>query len=230
MFGRGLVQPVEFDHIANPPSHPELLDLLAKEIALRKFDLKWFLREIALSQTYQHSSELPVGAKDPSESSFAMALLKPLSPEQMAWSMMQASGLIDSELRAQGKKPNELATFARLSANEVPFVTLFGSPPGEPADLGFQATLDQTLFLNNGAVVRGWLAPRTGNLTDRLSKLKDAAAIAEELCLSVLTRVPTAEEQKEVADFLARHSADKPTALQELGWALMASAEFRFNH
>jgi hypothetical protein len=109
-------------------------------------------------------------------------------------------------------------------------VSLFGSQAGEPADLGFQATLDQTLFLANGALVRGWLAPRPGNLTDRLSKIKDAGPLAEELYLSVLTRYPTTEEQKEVADFLSRHTADRPMALQELAWALLASAEFRFNH
>jgi hypothetical protein len=159
-----------------------------------------------------------------------VALLKPLSPEQMAWSLMQASGFIDSERLAQGKRPNELALFNKLLANEAPFVALFGSQPGEPADLGFQATLDQTLFLNNGGLVRGWLAPRAGNLTERLLKLKDARAVGEELYLSVLTRLPTAEEQKEVGDYLARHGADKPAALQELAWALMASAEFRFNH
>jgi hypothetical protein len=230
MFGRGLVQPVEFDHIANPPSHPELLDLLARELAARKYDIKAFLREIALSQAYQRSSQLPAGVKEFPENSFAVALLRPLSPEQMAWSMMQATGLLDVQRQAQGKKPDEQALFTKLTANEAAFVTLFGSPPGEPADLGFQATLDQTLFLSNGALVRGWVTPQAGNLTDRLAKLKDAAAVAEELYLSVLTRLPTADEQREVADHLTRHGSDKPAALQELAWALLASAEFRFNH
>jgi hypothetical protein len=230
MLGRGLVHPVDFDHPANPPSHPELLDLLAKDLAARKFDIKSFLRDIALSQTYQRSSELPKGGKELAENSFALALLKPLSPEQMAWSMMQATGLLDSERKAQGKKPNEQALFAKLANNEAPFVALFGSQAGEPADLGFQATLDQTLFLANGALVRGWLAPRPGNLMDRLNKIKDGGPLAEELYLSVLTRYPTTEEQKEVADYLARHVSDRPVALQELAWALLASAEFRFNH
>jgi len=230
MLGRGMVHPVDFDHPANPPSHPELLDLLTRDFAARKFDIKSFFREIALSQTYQRSSELPKNVKELPENSFALGLLKPLSPEQMAWSMMQATGLLDSERKAQGKKPNEQALFAKLANNEAPFVSLFGSQAGEPADLGFQATLDQTLFLANGALVRGWLAPRAGNLTDRLSKLKDAGPLAEELYLSVLTRYPTSEEQKEVADFLIRHTADRVAALQELTWALLASAEFRFNH
>jgi hypothetical protein len=229
LLGRGLVHPVDFDHPANPPSHPELLDQLAKELADRKFDIKSLLRDIALSQTYQRSSELPAGEKELPENSFALGLLKPLSPEQLAWSMMQATGLLDSERKAQ-KKPDEQALFAKFANNEAPFVKLFGSQAGEPADLGFQATLDQTLFLANGALVRGWLSPRPGNLMDRLSKIKEAAPLAEELYLSVLTRYATTEEQKEVADFLTRHIGDRPAALQELIWALLASAEFRFNH
>ena len=65
MMGRGLVHPLDLDHSANPPSHPELLDLLADEFAAHKFDVKWLLREIALSKTYQRSSELPAGGEGP---------------------------------------------------------------------------------------------------------------------------------------------------------------------
>ena len=57
-----------------------------------------------------------------------------------------------------------------------------------------------------------------------------ADAVADELYLSVLTRFPDAVERKEIADFLAQRAADRPTALQDLAWALLTSAEFRFNH
>ena len=85
MIGRGLVHPLDLDHPGNPPSHPELLDLLADEFAAHKFDVKWLLREIALSKTYQRSSEVPAGAKDLAPDRFAVAPLKPLSPEQLAY-------------------------------------------------------------------------------------------------------------------------------------------------
>ena len=42
---------------ANPPSHPELLDLLTDEFVAHHFDVKWLLREFALTETYQRSSE-----------------------------------------------------------------------------------------------------------------------------------------------------------------------------
>ena len=61
LLGRGLVHPLDLHHSDNPPSHPELLDLLAEEFAAHDFDIKWLLREIALSKTYQRSSVMPSG-------------------------------------------------------------------------------------------------------------------------------------------------------------------------
>lgn len=59
MFGRGIVHPLDLHHSGNPPVHPELLDALGEGLASLKFDLRNFVREIALSQTYQRSSEIP---------------------------------------------------------------------------------------------------------------------------------------------------------------------------
>tara|TARA_Y100001933_G_scaffold6899_1_gene6203 strand:- start:3278 stop:5677 length:2400 start_codon:yes stop_codon:yes gene_type:complete len=59
MFGRGIVHPLDFHHSENPPTNPVLLNTLAAGLADLDFDLRKFMREIALSQTYQRSSELP---------------------------------------------------------------------------------------------------------------------------------------------------------------------------
>jgi len=58
MMGKGLVEPVDFHHASNPPSHPELLDLLARSFVEMKSDLRGFLRELALTDTYQRGFEL----------------------------------------------------------------------------------------------------------------------------------------------------------------------------
>jgi hypothetical protein len=63
-------------------------------------------------------------------------------------------------------------------------------------------------------------------LLDRLSKLSQADAVAEELFLSVLTRRPTDEERKDVAAYLQGHAENRTAALGDLAWALLTSAEF----
>lgn len=230
MMGRGIVDPVEYDHPANPPSHPELLQMLSEEFVASKYNVKAMIRGIVMSETYQRTSETPKG-KEVDPKAFAVASLKAMTPEQFARSMMQATGLIDADLKAQGKKRNEPAVYAKLSAQVAPFVKLFGAQPGDAAFAqDFEATLDQTLFLTNGATLRTWLAPRPGNLTARAGALKDDSQVADELYLTILTRTPTAEERKEVADYLTRQQANRAAALQDLAWALLTSAEFRFNH
>lgn len=229
MLGRGLVHPLDMDHPDNPPSHPGVLTLLTEEMASSKYDIREILREIALSNTYQRSSAMPVGIKVFPPTSLAVARLKPLSPEQLAWSSMQASGLTDAEVKAAGKTATPQAITAKLQGNLTHFTAMYGGKAGQP-DPAFEANLDQTLFLSNGSLIRSWLAPRNGNLVDRLVQIKEPNGIAEELYLSVLTRYPEESERREIAEFLKTRPENPSGALQELVWALMASTEFRFNH
>ncbi len=206
MLGRGIVNAPEWDHSNNPPSHPELLDLLAAEFVKHGSDVKWLVRQIALSDTYQRSSEVPATLTEVPPDRYLVATLKPLSPEQLAFAISQAGG-----------QPNGTAALGT-------FRNMFGARPGEPQD-NFTATLDQTLFLKYGTTIRGALAGRAATL----AKLPDSDAIAEELFLSALSRHPTADEKADVAGVL-KNAKDRNAALSELVWAIVASAEFRFNH
>jgi hypothetical protein len=71
LFGRGIVHPVDFHHAANPPSHPDLLALLADELAISGFDIRKMLRELALTRAYQRACDTPdvdsIGLPDPAE-------------------------------------------------------------------------------------------------------------------------------------------------------------------
>ncbi|MBI3866501.1 MAG: DUF1553 domain-containing protein [Planctomycetia bacterium] len=262
MFGRGIVHPVDLDHSENPPSHPLLLAMLTDELARERLDIKSFLREIALSNTYQRSSRPPAGdanAKQPADSLFAAALLKPLSPAQFAWSAMQATGEIDAnrpainpdaleldaELKAKVKagqvepdkqplvnKAFEAEMHKKLVGYEQRFVQLFGGEPGHPPET-FDTTTDQVLFLANDPAIAGFLRPKTGNLAERLLKLPEdhPEQVAEELFLSTLTRRPTPEDVQDVTGYLAGQTGPaRAAAIQELIWATISSSEFRFNH
>lgn len=226
MMGRGIVHPLDMDHPGNPPSHPELLDLLAEEIGTMKFDMRAFVRELALSAAYQRSSELPSGVADAAPDSYLAMNLKPLSAEQFAFSILQATGQTDAERLALGDKAAEMTLYQKMAPSAATVVGMFAGPSGQAES--FQATLNQAFFIANGKVLRGWLAARNGSLMDRLMKLKDDGEVAEELYLSILTRPPSAEEKKEIAELLK--VGERSAALREVAWALLASAEFRFNH
>src|SRR5262249_60029200 len=103
--------------------------------------------------------------KDLKPESFAAALLKPLSPEQLAWALMQATGLTDAERLAQGAKPNEAALVTKLTAAAAPVTAAFAGQAGQPEEV--QATLDQVLFLANCSLLRTSLTPPARNLAER---------------------------------------------------------------
>lgn len=235
MMGRGLVHPVGFDHSGNPPSHPELLDVLTDALIEHRFDVKWYLRELTLSKTYQRSSRVSAGENDASEideAAFAQAIMKPLSPAQLAWAMLEGTGTTDVHRAALGEKLNEETLYQRLDGIEERFVSLFAEPPGElPRD--FDSRVDQVLFLSNDPTVVGLVTRKTGNLADRAAKLPadNPQAVAEELFLTTLSRRPSEEDVRDVEQYLKGLTGDeRGRAMEELVWALVTTAEFRFNH
>ena len=241
MMGRGLVHPLDMMHAGNPASHPELLEQMAKAFADKKFDVRWLLREIALSEAYQRSSRAPKGveARSIPPESYRVANLKGLSAEQTTWSVMVATGSYDKVAKAPAGATKFVFKAYNSGTSTVPPATLedtlglftatFGNPPGEP-EVDFAPSMGHSLFMMNERLVLSWLRPEEGNLVDRLVKLQKPEAVAEELYLGVLSRMPEADEVKEVGEYLGRNAARRNEALGELAWALLASAEFRLNH
>ncbi len=225
LMGRGLVHPLDLHHSENPPSHPELLDLLARELVEHKFDLKWLLRELALTRTYQRSSVLPVTVTDPSPTRYIVALEKPLSAEQLFQSVMYATGQIDGVVPAE--KPQSIET--RFDPIKQKFLKAFANPPMEPEG-EFAPSLRAALFLMNDADLLKLLDSQPGNLISRLQSLDTPEQIAAELYVSVLTRPPTPDEVAELTNQLQRAGNQKQSVLKQLAWALLASTEFCVNH
>ena len=184
-------------------------------------------------------------------SHFNIAVVEPLTPEQLGWSILQATGQLERQRAAELAKLNkakplkpeeqkdaakvaernreaDAATYTSLSKTVVRFVTLFGSQKGQPQD-AFFATVEQALFFANGGEIRSWLSPSSDNLTGRLLKLEDPKALAEELYVSTFTRQPSADEIAEITNYLEERKEDRSAAIQEIAWALVTSVEFRFN-
>ncbi len=244
MIGRGLVEPLDMRHGGNPPSHPELLDLLAEELLLSRYDIRYILREVALSGTYQRSSRQPSSTDNLPAHRCAVGLLKPLSPEQLAWSMMAATEVTGQqmlELEAKllesdpkfgpGRRRHPLwreqALHDALAGSVAEFVNVFASEGVQSSN--FDATAGQGLFVLNSSLIQSWLVPQPNNLIGRLIKIENIQELPEELYLTVLTRRPTQQEVRDLDRYLG-DASDRVTGLQDLVWAMLSSAEFRFNH
>jgi Protein of unknown function (DUF1549)/Protein of unknown function (DUF1553) len=219
LMGRGLVHPLDLHHSGNPPSHPKLLDLLAGDFVAHKFDIRYLLRELALTKTYQRSGLLPAdGARVP-EQSYRVFNERALSAEQILRSALVALG-------SGRAKPQ--AVDGRFRKLEKAFVAAFANAPKNPEET-FSPSVKSALFLRNSTVVLSLLKPQPGNLVDRLSRESKTARLADELYLAVLSRRPTAEETQFVTTHLAG-SKDRAKAVGQLAWALLASTEFCLNH
>ncbi|HLW66815.1 MAG TPA: DUF1549 domain-containing protein, partial [Gemmataceae bacterium] len=90
--GRGLVEPVDDVRATNPPTNPELLDALARNLAENKFDLRKFIGTISASRAYQTSSATNT-TNERDEQNYSRALFRPLEAEVLLDMVSQATGV-----------------------------------------------------------------------------------------------------------------------------------------
>jgi hypothetical protein len=222
-YGRGLVMPLDQMHSANPPSHPDLLAWLARDAVDHRYDLRRLIRGLVLSRAYARSSRWPAGdAPDPRL--FAVAPVRPLTPQQLATSMWVATtdptslpddprpGTLDAKLEPLADRARSLASaFAR---------------PGEEYSIG----VSEALLMSNGDRLKDLLADGGDRLVGHLAKLKDRREQIIVAVRNIHSRPADDEEIALLSGYLAKH-ADRPVeGCRQLVWALLTDAEFRFNY
>lgn len=228
--GRGLVHPVDNMSESNPPSHPELLSALASRLAQHDFDLRWYIRELVNSETYQLSSVGPPRS-DLEESSlaaapefFQRANVRPLTAEELLDSWKVAVGY--EAMQAAGAKRDK-DRYAPLGSGYL--LRFFGQPNNGVGD--FQGGMHEHLYFNNGGMSKLLRASEGGLYARMLESNSPLEDRIQRLYLSVLSRPPTADEQERFASYL---DADGQRAARTLWgeaiWALLTCSEFRFNH
>ncbi|MEY4612534.1 MAG: hypothetical protein RL179_507 [Planctomycetota bacterium] len=223
MIGRGLVHPLDLHHAGNPPSHPELLALLAKEFNDHKYDIKWLLTELANTRVYQRSSRVDVGKTPEVPSYFGTAIEKRISAEQLLASIMVATGRYENLDKKDGKDP-EIP-----EALKVKFIKAFANAARDPEDeIAF--SLKAALFLLNDDAVLALLKPEAENTTAALVKMKPDNLMIEKAYLAILSRKPDPQETKDALEFLSNPSIAGESGVKNLVWALLSSSEFNLNH
>lgn len=252
MLGKGLVEPLDLHHTDNPATHPELLDLLGREFVAHDFNIRWLLRELARTKTYQRSASLPDRDLEPALDSYAVALEKRISAEQLFWSVGVACGEFEAvqlELQTTGAEETSkvptgelppsvdgrwtaeqlVEKSATLAALQKQLHSTFGNPPKQP-EVEFTPTVAGALYLMHSEDVRRLLNPRPGNLIHRLNELKSDDEVINELFMCVLSRQPSPAEMTDVQQYLNLNNDRKTEPLANLTWALLTSTEFMVNH
>jgi hypothetical protein len=157
---------------------------------------------------------------------YPVAVVRPLSPHQLALSLATATGYTEV-LRAKYDK-------AKAGTTAVAVRTRFEKEKEYDGLVGrFRAGGSETnaahaLFLTYNPAVKGMVKTGPGSLSAALARLPDDKA-ADLAFLSVLSRRPTADESRKVTTHLAE-VRPRAEACEDVVWALLNTGEFRFNH
>ncbi len=252
-FSRGIVEPPDqfdlarLDPASPPPegwgiqpSHPELLEWLGGAFRDNGFDLKWLMREITTSETYQLSSRYDGPYNPLYEKHFVRHQVKRLSAEQVHDAIMVASGRYASYSVSRTLRGIQYATQFSDVVN-VPQgnarrprsarLLLQSFTPGDREETGRSRTGSplQALNLMNNPFVTDRVSPNapTGTLAEAL-QLADDALVAH-LYLTVLSRYPTETEIAFAVDYV-QAASDRGAAASNLLWALFNKTDFYFNY
>lgn len=120
-FGRGLVATTEnFGTQGELPSHPELLDWLARDFVAHGWDVKRLCRQIVLSATYAQDSRVSANLRqrDPDNILLARGPAKRLPAEDLRDQALALSGLLQPTIGGPSVKPYlpEAATWRALNS------------------------------------------------------------------------------------------------------------------
>jgi hypothetical protein len=218
LFGRGLVHPIDkLD--SETPSHPALLDRLARELSRTNFDLKHLLRVLCNTRTYQRTSRTVAGnAKD--STLFSHAALKTMTPEMLLDSVQVVFAVdkTDPDMRPfrGGKK-------VRIAREE--FIRFF-RPRGEGNEpTVYTHGIPHLLHLLNAPLLN-----RSAPLVHKLCATDASRAEAiTALYLAALSRRPRPAEVKLMTRYLERRK-DARSGYTGVLWILLNSSEFVLNH
>ncbi|MCL4401202.1 MAG: DUF1549 and DUF1553 domain-containing protein [Acidobacteria bacterium] len=235
LLGRGIAQEPDDLRPGNPPSNPELLDYLERELIASRYDLKHLYRLILNSETYQLSS-IPGSDSPEAVANFASYPLRRLDAEVLIDALCQITGTTETYSSAIPEPytfipPGERATSLPDGSITSSFLELFGRPPrdnGLESERNNRPSASQRLHLLNSSHIQRKIeqSPKL-QYVFRNSKTQRNSATA--LYLMILSRMPTEQELKTVTGY-SQSGVKGREAMVDLAWALINSAEFLYRH
>ncbi|MFP6701603.1 MAG: DUF1549 and DUF1553 domain-containing protein, partial [Planctomycetaceae bacterium] len=228
LMGRGIVEPVDDFRDSNPPSNAKLLDELANQFVKNKFSRKWAIRTIMNSRIYQLSSRKnKFNSDDELYNSHATTRL--LSAEQLLDAICQVTDVPET---FKGVPPGTRAVALPEPPSDHYFLKIFGQPQREMAcacERSNESNLSQALQMINGPVVHNKLRSDKGRIARMIVEKKSDEVIITSLYLAALARKPADAEMAAATKHIG-NSKDRRLALEDVGWAVLNSKEFLFQH
>ncbi len=222
LFGQGIVAPVDDFGQHNPPSHPELLDELAKDFAATGYDLNRLLRILMHTRAYQLSSQSTEDSQAVQRPElFAIMAIKSLTADQIFDCLAEAT--------RQREQPSNMVR--GYDQNRQQFLMKFRAPTQESTE--YEAGIPQALTLMNGMLIRQATdLGRSDLLVGLEAPFFSNEKRVEVLFLTTLSRYPTKEEREYFVKYVQNAGTQTKTkeALGDILWALLNSAEFVLNH
>jgi hypothetical protein len=225
-FGTELVD--EIDAAGEPAADGlrDLLDDLAREFTAHGFDVKFLIRAVTASHTYQRSSRLTHPAQADPRLCARMAV-RGLSPEQLAASLIRAAGCREERMPRPG-------AVGRDPVAGTPREQFRAGLRGQANRVDSQTSVLQALLAMNGALTAKAVGLVYGETVTGAAAARgiDTAGRIEQLFLAALSRKPRPEEVARLARYVDAGGPrrDVREALADVFWALLNSSEFMLNH
>jgi hypothetical protein len=234
LMGRGLVDPVDDFRATNPPSHPALLDELAADFASHRFDLRYLVRTILNSRTYQLAAQ-PNETNAGDATNFSHALVRRLDAEVMLDAVAQIVGIpVKFDGQPLGVRAIQLPGVQQpMQRRRGPgmgerFMKAFGKPDrllSCECERNDDVTIPQTLQMLTGEVITKLLQDPANRIGRLLAADKSDREIIDELYLAAISRRPTPIERESIDAYLKK-AKSRRDALEDVAWALLNSKEF----
>jgi len=227
LFGRGFVEPVDDVRATNPPSHPELLEFLAKKLVESKYDVKALIRFITASRSYQTSSK-PNATNERDTQNFSRAYFKRPDAEVLLDMLGQVTGVPE---KFAGMPAGTKAVQLWDSKARHDFLKLFGRPARLTAcecERNHEPSASQILNLLNSPQIQAKLGHPDGTVSTLVRMVPSDDPLVDKLYLTFYSRFPSPDERKVAVEHLKK--TDRKAAAEDLAWAMLNSLEFLFNH
>ncbi|MCM8820395.1 MAG: DUF1549 and DUF1553 domain-containing protein [Candidatus Omnitrophica bacterium] len=237
LIGIGIIDPADDIRKDNPPSNPELLEYLERQLIKNHYDLKHIYRLILNSRTYQQSF-IPKSAHPDGERYFAYYPVRRLEAEVLLDIFCKIGGTGEEYV---SPIPEPFTFIPRYQRNILladgsitnSFLEIFGRPSrdtGLESERNNKITDSQQMYLLNSSEL--WRKIQSSANLRRIPVLSknNPEETIRNIYLFLLSRYPVEEEIEKVKGYLQKGGISLKDGVDDIAWTLINTKEFLYRH